>query len=85
CPLCVHRGGNRHCYFPTVVSKHIDIRYHWIREKTYKDTCYKLYGKKKVLKRIGGNKGPTHMWLNILLPHNDSDIQAFSKDEMDHF
>ncbi|RDY01438.1 hypothetical protein CR513_15232, partial [Mucuna pruriens] len=38
-----------------------------------KDTCYKLYGKEKVLEQMSGNKGPTQMW----------DIQAFSKEEMD--
>ncbi|RDY03253.1 hypothetical protein CR513_13187, partial [Mucuna pruriens] len=38
------------------------------------DTCYKLYGKEKVLERMSGNKGSTQMW----------DIQAFSKEEMDH-
>ncbi|RDX96531.1 hypothetical protein CR513_20798, partial [Mucuna pruriens] len=38
-----------------------------------KDTCYKRYGKKKVLERMSGNKGSAQMW----------DIQAFSKEEMD--
>ncbi|RDX70727.1 hypothetical protein CR513_50003, partial [Mucuna pruriens] len=51
-----------------------------------KDTCYKLYGKEKVLERMSGNKGQTQMWnvvdhLSIL--QLDQDIQAFSKEEMD--
>ncbi|RDX81068.1 hypothetical protein CR513_38305, partial [Mucuna pruriens] len=33
-------------------------------KKLTKDTCYKLYGKEKVLKQMGGNKDPTQMWVN---------------------
>ncbi|RDY05674.1 Copia protein, partial [Mucuna pruriens] len=29
-----------------------------------KDTCYKCYGNEKVLKRMGGNKCSTQMWVN---------------------
>ncbi|RDX67460.1 hypothetical protein CR513_53664, partial [Mucuna pruriens] len=60
-----------------------------------KDTCYKLYGKEKVLERMGGNKGSTQMWVNQttsdkenVVEHPstlqlDQDIQVFSKEEMD--
>ncbi|RDX78018.1 putative mitochondrial protein, partial [Mucuna pruriens] len=60
-----------------------------------KDTCYKLYGKEKVLERMGGNKGPTQMWVKQTTSNKknivehpstlqlDQDIQAFSKEEMD--
>ncbi|RDX84621.1 hypothetical protein CR513_34307, partial [Mucuna pruriens] len=61
-----------------------------------KDTYYKIYGKEKVFERMGGNKGPTQVWVNQttfdkenVLEHPstsqlDQDIQAFSKEEMDH-
>ncbi|RDX82108.1 hypothetical protein CR513_37146, partial [Mucuna pruriens] len=61
-----------------------------------KDTCYKRYGKEKVLERMGGNKGSTQMWVNRTTSNKengvehpstsqlDQDIQAFSKEEMDH-
>ncbi|RDX62046.1 hypothetical protein CR513_59656, partial [Mucuna pruriens] len=61
-----------------------------------KDTCYKRYGKKKVLERMGGNKGSTQIWVNQTTSNKengvehpstsqlDQDIQAFSKEEMDH-
>ncbi|RDX89315.1 hypothetical protein CR513_28967, partial [Mucuna pruriens] len=60
-----------------------------------KDTCYKHYGKEKVLERMGGNKGSTQMWMNQTTSDKengvehpstsqlDQDIQAFSKEEMD--
>ncbi|RDX93874.1 hypothetical protein CR513_23810, partial [Mucuna pruriens] len=60
-----------------------------------KDTCYKRYGKKKVLERMGENKGLTQMWVNQttsnkknVVEHSstlqlEQDIQAFSKEEMD--
>ncbi|RDY02472.1 hypothetical protein CR513_14060, partial [Mucuna pruriens] len=60
-----------------------------------KDTCYKRYGKEKVLERMGGNKGSTQMWVNQTTSNKengvehpstlqlDQDIQAFSKEEMD--
>ncbi|RDX63014.1 hypothetical protein CR513_58598, partial [Mucuna pruriens] len=60
-----------------------------------KDTCYKRYGKEKVLERMGGNKGSTQMWVNQTTSNKenrvehpspsqlDQDIQAFSKKEMD--
>ncbi|RDX97924.1 hypothetical protein CR513_19243, partial [Mucuna pruriens] len=60
-----------------------------------KNTCYKFYGKEKVLERMGGNKDPTHKWVNQttsgkenIVEHPstsqlDQDIQAFSKEEMD--
>ncbi|RDY13383.1 hypothetical protein CR513_01714, partial [Mucuna pruriens] len=61
-----------------------------------KDTCYKRYGKEKVLERMGGNKGSTQMWVNQTTSNKenevehpstsqfDQDIQAFSKEEMDY-
>ncbi|RDX99827.1 hypothetical protein CR513_17069, partial [Mucuna pruriens] len=61
-----------------------------------KDTCYKLYGKEKVLEQMGGNKGPTLMWANQTTfdkenlvehpstPQLDQDIQSFSKEEINH-
>ncbi|RDX66359.1 hypothetical protein CR513_54873, partial [Mucuna pruriens] len=61
-----------------------------------KDTCYKRYGKEKVLERMGRNKGSTQMWVNQTISNKenvvehpstlqlDQDIQAFSKEEMDH-
>ncbi|RDY02145.1 hypothetical protein CR513_14445, partial [Mucuna pruriens] len=61
------------------------------------DTCYKRYGKEKFLERMGENKGSTQMWVNQITSNKengvehpstsqlDQDIQAFSKEEMDHF
>ncbi|RDX68743.1 hypothetical protein CR513_52223, partial [Mucuna pruriens] len=40
-----------------------------------KDTCYKLYGKEKVLEQMDGNKGPTQMWVN----QTTSDKENFHK------
>ncbi|RDX84088.1 hypothetical protein CR513_34915, partial [Mucuna pruriens] len=60
-----------------------------------KDTCYKLYGKEKVLEQMSGNKGSTQMWVNQTTSNKengvehpstlqlDQDIQAFSKEEID--
>ncbi|RDY10205.1 hypothetical protein CR513_05310, partial [Mucuna pruriens] len=60
-----------------------------------KDTCYKRYGKEKVLERMGENKGSTQMWMNQTISDKenvvehpstlqlDQDIQTFSKEEMD--
>ncbi|RDX71655.1 hypothetical protein CR513_48958, partial [Mucuna pruriens] len=61
-----------------------------------KDTCYKIYGKEKVLERMSENKGLNKMWVNKTTSDKenvvghpstlelDQDIQAFSKEEMDH-
>ncbi|RDX82782.1 putative mitochondrial protein, partial [Mucuna pruriens] len=60
-----------------------------------KDTCYKRYGKEKVLERMSGNKNSTQMWVNQTTSNKESgvehtftlqldqDIQAFNKGEMD--
>ncbi|RDX74028.1 hypothetical protein CR513_46271, partial [Mucuna pruriens] len=48
-----------------------------------KDTCYKCYGKEKVLEQMGGNKGSTQMWVNQTTSDKENDIQAFSEEEMD--
>ncbi|RDX63300.1 hypothetical protein CR513_58286, partial [Mucuna pruriens] len=65
------------------------------RSRHTKDTCYKRYGKEKVLERMGGNKGLTQMWVNQTTSNKengvecpstsqlDQDIQAFSKEEID--
>ncbi|RDX63871.1 putative 3-hydroxyisobutyryl-CoA hydrolase 3, partial [Mucuna pruriens] len=54
-----------------------------------KDTCYKLYGKEKVLERMGRSKGPTQTWVNQTTSNQenvtehpfasqlDQDIQTF--------
>ncbi|RDX88508.1 hypothetical protein CR513_29887, partial [Mucuna pruriens] len=56
----------------------------------------RLYGKEKFLERMGRNKGPTQMWVNQTTSNKenvvehpstsqlDQDIQAFSKEEIDH-
>ncbi|RDX67670.1 hypothetical protein CR513_53415, partial [Mucuna pruriens] len=48
-----------------------------------KDIYYKLYGKKKVLERIGGNKGPTHMWVNQMTPNKESVVEHPSTLKLD--
>ncbi|RDY00758.1 hypothetical protein CR513_16022, partial [Mucuna pruriens] len=39
------------------------------------DTRYKLYGKEKVLERMGGNKGPTQMWVNQMTSNKENVVE----------
>ncbi|RDX71963.1 hypothetical protein CR513_48619, partial [Mucuna pruriens] len=80
---------------PFTKSSHGEYCTYCKRSGHTKDTCYKRYGKEKVLVRMSGNKGSTQMWVNQTNSNKengvehpstsqlDQDIQAFSKEEMD--
>ncbi|RDY02085.1 hypothetical protein CR513_14524, partial [Mucuna pruriens] len=40
-----------------------------------KDTCYKRYGKEKVLERMGGNKDSTQMWVNQTTSNKENGVE----------
>ncbi|RDX70558.1 hypothetical protein CR513_50187, partial [Mucuna pruriens] len=81
---------------PFTKSSHGEYCTYCKRSGHTKDTYYKRYGKEKVLEQMGGNKGLTQMWVNQTTSNKenevkhhstlqlDQDIQAFSKEDMDH-
>ncbi|RDX62910.1 hypothetical protein CR513_58713, partial [Mucuna pruriens] len=69
---------------PFTKSSHGEYCMYCKRPRHTKDTCFKLYGKENVLERMGGNKGLTQIWVNQTTSNKENDIQAFSKEEMDH-
>ncbi|RDX58448.1 hypothetical protein CR513_62237, partial [Mucuna pruriens] len=48
-----------------------------------KDTCYKHYGKEKVLERMGGNKGSTQMWVNQITSNKENEVEHPSISQLD--
>ncbi|RDX62075.1 hypothetical protein CR513_59632, partial [Mucuna pruriens] len=40
-----------------------------------KDTCYKSYGKEKVLEQMGGNKGSTQIWVNQTTSNKENGVE----------
>ncbi|RDX67909.1 hypothetical protein CR513_53160, partial [Mucuna pruriens] len=97
--MATRKGPTKRSTFkgkPFTKSSHGEYYTYCKRSRHTKDTYYKHYGKEKVLERISGNKGSTQMWVNqttsdkenvIENPSTlelDQDIQAFSKEDMDH-
>ncbi|RDY04922.1 hypothetical protein CR513_11294, partial [Mucuna pruriens] len=97
--MVTRKGSTKRSTFegkPFTKSSHGEYCTYCKRSGHTKDTCYKRYGKEKVPERIGGNKGSTQMWVNQTISNKENvvghpstsqldwDIQAFSKEEMDH-
>ncbi|RDX72026.1 hypothetical protein CR513_48543, partial [Mucuna pruriens] len=86
--------GNSNTGSAMVIGKGATKRSTFKEKPFTKNTCYKRYGKEKVLERMSGNKDSTQMWVNQETSNKengvehpftlqlDQDIQAFSKEEM---
>ncbi|RDX88676.1 hypothetical protein CR513_29705, partial [Mucuna pruriens] len=60
-PSLSERPNNQSCLINDAPTQDLRGEYctYYKRPGHTKDTCYKLYGKDKVLEQMGGNKGPT--------------------------
>ncbi|RDY04467.1 hypothetical protein CR513_11818, partial [Mucuna pruriens] len=67
----------------TTKSSHGEYCTYCKRSGHTKDTCYKRYGKEKVLERMGGNKGSTQMWVNQTTSNKENGVEHRSTSQLD--